>query len=45
MFGGHDSVALSTGGAWWISASTSPPPVWMSSAADAFAMRSASILA
>jgi hypothetical protein len=44
-FGGHDSVAARTAGGCVIPASTSPPPVWMSSAARARAIRSAIIRA
>ncbi len=44
-FGGHDSVAARTGGGAGIPASTSPPPVWMSSAARARPIRSAIIRA
>jgi hypothetical protein len=39
-FGGQDSVAASTCGGAGIFAVTSPPPVWMSSAARALAVRS-----
>src|SRR5436190_7078233 len=42
MFGGHDSVAASIGGGRGIPASTSPPPVWTSSAAAVRAIRFAS---
>ncbi len=41
-FGGHDSVATATGGKPGASASTSPPPVWMSREADASLSRSPS---
>lgn len=39
-FGAQDSVATITGGSFAAPASTSPPPVWMSNAADARANRS-----
>ncbi len=40
-FGGQDSVATVRGGSTGAEASTSPPPVWMSSAAPARAIRPA----
>ncbi len=42
IFGGQDSVAIRVGGGCGIRSSNSPPPVWMSSAAAAPAIRSAS---
>jgi hypothetical protein len=39
-FGGHDSTAAIVGGNFSAPANTSPPPVSMSKAADAFAKRS-----
>jgi hypothetical protein len=39
IFGGHDSVAAIVGGNLAAPARASPPPVWMSKAADAWANR------
>ena len=40
-FGGQPSVATASGGSWGTAARTSPPPVWMSRAAVALAIRPA----